>query len=107
MNLLKKLICRFVPIASSPLRGIIHLLPSECCGNIHDRGVVTITADRPYSDSPCYAAENIADLEANSYFNCANMSDMWVRYDFNNMKVILTDYSIRSWYDHTLGNLRS
>jgi hypothetical protein len=107
LKFLKLITCRFVLIPGSPLRGIIHHLTTEFGGNVHDRGVVAITAHRPCSDYPGFAAKNIADLEANSYFDCANESDMWVCYDFKTLKVGLTDYSIRSCYRYDNLSLRS
>jgi hypothetical protein len=107
LNFLKRVTGSFPPIPGSPLNGIIHHLTLECGGNVDDRGIVSITAERVASGSPGYAAKNIADLEANSYFYCANAENMWVCYDFKNMKVILTDYSIRSRYNATCNNLRS
>jgi hypothetical protein len=107
LNLLKRVIGWFPLIPGCPLKGIIHHLTLECGGNVHDRGVVSITADRPYGGNPIYAAKNIADLEADSHFDCANAEDMWVCYDFKNMKVVLTDYSIRSGYNATHQNLSS
>jgi hypothetical protein len=104
---LKLLTGSFPLIPGSPLNGIIHHLTLECGGNVHDRGVVSITADRPWDDSSGCAAKNIADLEANSVFYCADAADMWVCYDFKARKVALTDYSIRSRYDHAQDNLRS
>jgi hypothetical protein len=79
----------------------------EAGGNVHDRGVVAITADRPVNVLSCWTAKNIADLEANSGFYCDNAENMSVCYDFKNMKVVLTDYSIRSRYDAASPNLKS
>jgi hypothetical protein len=107
LKLLKRVVHRFVPIPAAPLNGIIHHLTLECGGNVHDRGVVAITADRPVSGHTGYAAKNIADLETNSYFYCHDAVNMWVCYDFKTMKVALTDYSIRSRYDHEENNLKS
>jgi hypothetical protein len=76
-------------------------------GNVHDRGVVAITAHAPLDGRIEFAAKNIADLEANSYFVSANVSHMWVCYDFKTMKVILTDYSIRSAYHVSSQNVKS
>jgi hypothetical protein len=87
--------------------GIIHHLTAECGGNVHDRGVVTITADRPYDSRPDHAARNIADLEADSVFEFDNAPDMWVCYDFQNRKVVLTDYSIKSFPTKEQVNLKS
>jgi hypothetical protein len=60
----------FVP--TSPLCGIISHLSERCGGNVHDHQLVTITANQPLNDKPCYAAKNAADLTANSYFCSAN-----------------------------------
>jgi hypothetical protein len=68
---------------------------------------VSITTNRPYDGSASYAAKKIADLEADSYFYCAEASDVWVCYDFQNMTVILTHYSIRSRYSGAGYNLKS
>jgi hypothetical protein len=107
LNLLKKVAGRFPPIPSVPLKGIIHHLTLEYGGNVHDRGVVSITANRPYDDHPVNAAKNIADLEADSYFVAANVSGVLVCYDFKTMKVILAGYSIRSCYAGNWQNLKS
>jgi hypothetical protein len=107
LKFLKRVTGSFPPIPGSPLKGIIHHLTLECGGNVHDRGVVAITADRPANDSPGCAAKSIADLEANSWFHSAHAENMWVCYDFKNMKVILTDYSIRSRCDSASNNLKS
>jgi hypothetical protein len=87
----------FIPIPDFPLKGIIHHLTAECGGNVDDRGIVAITADRTYSDLAYYAAKNIADLDENTYFYCANAGDMWVCYDFKDRRVSLTDYSIKAY----------
>jgi hypothetical protein len=107
LKFLKRVTRSFPAIAGSPLNGIIHHLTLECGGNVADRGIVSITADRPCSDSSGLAARNVADLEANSYFYCADAENMWVCYDFKNMKVVLTDYSIRSRYHYAALNLKS
>jgi hypothetical protein len=107
VNSLARVIGGFPLIPGSPLNGIIRHLALECGGNVHDKGVVVITADRPYSNGSTFAVKNIADLEADSFFDCADAKDMWVCYDFRNMKVILTDYSIRSGYNETRQNLKS
>jgi hypothetical protein len=97
----------FPLIPGSPLNGIIHHLTLEFGGNVHDRGVVAITADRPKKDDSRWTAKDIADLEAQSGFYCANAENMWVCYDFKEMKVALTDYSIRSCHCDAHYNLTS
>jgi hypothetical protein len=93
--------CHFDP--SSPLKGIIAHLAQKCGGNVHDRGVVNITADRPYDGDSSHAAKNIADLTADSCFECANAENMWICYDFKNLKIWPTHYSLRSQYDGSSG----
>jgi hypothetical protein len=84
------------PNPSSRLNGIIHNLTEECGGNVHDRGVVAITSTAPYSALTSYAAKNIADWTTESFFDSADVANMWVCYDFKNRKVALTGYSIMS-----------
>jgi hypothetical protein len=84
----------FAPTA--PLRGIISHLSERCGGNVHDHGLVTITANRPCD--PSHAAKNVADLTTDSYFNSISEPNQWICYDFNRMKVKPTHYSIRSYY---------
>jgi hypothetical protein len=86
----------FAPTA--PLRGIISHLSERCGGNVHDHGLVTITANRPTNDHPNYARKKAADLTTNSYFHSANEPNQWICSDFNRMKVNPTHYSIRSYY---------
>jgi hypothetical protein len=67
-----------VPNVSSPLEGIISYLTRKHGGNVHDRGIVTITSTEPkcslfaslppYHDSPNSAAKNAADLTADRFF---------------------------------------
>jgi hypothetical protein len=107
LKLLKRITRRFPLLRDSPLKGMIHHLTIECGGNVADRGIVDITANRPVNTSPVYAAKNIADLEANSFFHSDNAEGMWICYDFKDMKVVLTDYSIRSRYDYNCHHLKS
>ena len=94
--------------SARPLDGIIAHLTKECGGNVHDREVVNITADRPYSSDPSRAAKNIADLErANTHFYCANAENMWVCYDFKEKVVVFEAYSLRAYYDYDDCNLKT
>jgi hypothetical protein len=71
-------------------------LTSKFGGNVHDRGVVTITANRVYSDNPNYATKNAADLGTDSYFNSANEPNQSISFDFRNLTIIPTHYSLRT-----------
>jgi hypothetical protein len=80
---------------SSPLNGIISHLTAKFGGNVHDRGVVHITANRVRSDDPSYAAKNVVDLGTDSYFSSANDANQSICFDFKKMTITPTHYSIR------------
>jgi hypothetical protein len=70
-------------------------LTSKFGGNVHDRNVVTITANRAYDDNPHNAAKNVADLGTNSYFCSANEANQSISFDFQNLTITPTHYSLR------------
>ena len=75
-----------------PLDGIIAHLTRKCGGNVHEKGVVTVTASSVGSGRP----ENVVDLTSDSYFFTKDSPDSWIRYDFEGRRVTPTSYSIRS-----------
>jgi hypothetical protein len=81
---------------SSPLNGIFSHLTAKFGGNVHDRGVVHITANRPCNDSPSYAAKNVVDLGTDSYFRSAYEANQSICFDFKKMTITPTHYSIRT-----------
>jgi hypothetical protein len=85
--------------SSSPLSGIISYLTSKHGGNVSDTNIVTITASSVYSGSSSYVAKNAADLTADSYWYSANEDNSWLCYDFKNMRIKPTHYSVRSRCD--------
>jgi hypothetical protein len=78
------------------LDGIISYLTKKHGGNVHQMGLVTITSKSVYSDDPEYALRNIADLTAGSGFFSKNEPGQWVCWDFGEMRVHLTHYTISS-----------
>ena len=82
---------------SNALNGIIRHLSNECGGNVHDKGVVKITSGTPYSQSPTYAAKNVADVTSGTTFQSANSEFTFVCYDFKDKTIIPTHYSITSF----------
>jgi hypothetical protein len=79
----------------SPLDGIIAYLTSKCGGNVHDRGVVNVTAIST-STGP---AQNVADLQNRSTVlqSKSTESNPWVCYDFKNLQVTPTHYALLSY----------
>ena len=79
---------------SDPLNGIIAHLTRECGGNVHDKGIVNITASSVNSSSE--EKRNAVDFETNTYFVSQNTPNSWICYDFKDSRVSPTSYSVRS-----------
>jgi hypothetical protein len=93
---------QIVPESGIPLCGIISYLSKKRGGNVHDQGVVDITAS---SVNGSYVFKNAADLEnRNSFFQSTNMSNSWLCYDFKSMDITPTHYSIQSYPNGSSGN---
>jgi hypothetical protein len=99
----------FSPVEGSPLEGIISYLSDKCGGNVHERGIVTITGHDCYSDNLCHAAFNAADLKADSYFYSKNERNQSLTYDFGDRRIQVSHYAIRSRHNGGVNdfNLRS
>jgi hypothetical protein len=83
---------------SAPLNGIIAHLTQVCGGNVHDKGAVVITASGTWSN---FLAKHLADLESHGHFCSTNSPKEWVCYDFMDMRVCPTHYTLRSYIDGT------
>ena len=88
--------------ASKPLDGIIAHLTRECGGNVHDRGVVNVTANKVYDDNSYYHPKGVADLESDSIYFSDDGNVPWICYDFKGRRVIPKSYTLRS-YDNAPG----
>jgi hypothetical protein len=86
--------CPFKP--SDPLSGIISYLTMKHRGNVSDTKVVKVTAS---SVNGGWVAKNVADLTDDTNWYSDNEDNSWVCYDFKNMQIKPTHYSIRSRYD--------
>jgi hypothetical protein len=78
------------------LNGIIAHLTRHCGGNVHQEGVVAITASSHMGGNKPH---NVADLTANSRYLSldAQGPNQWVCYDFKDARVRVTHYSIRTF----------
>ena len=95
-----------LPFSSKPLEGVIAHLTRECGENVHDTGIVTVTASRVYDSD--YDSKNAVDLGTNSYYLSKNEKDAWICYDFKERRMISTIYSVRSyWYGYGYSHLKS
>jgi hypothetical protein len=86
------------PYHSSPLDGIISHLISKFGGNVHDHDIVTITANRTLNDDPSHTAKNAAGLGTDSCFHSAYELDQSISFDFRNLRIIPTHYSLRTYH---------
>jgi hypothetical protein len=87
------------PFTWATFNGVISYLMVKCGGNVHDRGVVEITASSILSiDYP----RNSADLGTDSYFKSEDESGQWICLDFKALKIEPTHYTIQAGYDDYL-----
>jgi hypothetical protein len=79
---------RAEPREGSPLDGIIAALTRTAGGNVFDRGIVDVSAS---SVNGNLVARNAVDLGQQNYFRSENQPNQWLRYDFKDRRIRLTD----------------
>ena len=79
-------------VEGSPFKGIMPHLREECGGNIHEKGVVTITESRHERNQPC----QVTDYDWSDYWHTSNSPNSWICFDFEEKRVELTGYSLKS-----------
>ena len=84
---------KFVYDSSKPLDGIIAHLTREFGGNVHDKGIVNVTASSVLGS---YEPKDAVDLEGDKEFASEDKENSWICYDFKDRRVTPTSYSIRS-----------
>ena len=77
------------------LNGIVRFLTKKIeGGNVHEKDVVSVTASSEY---PTSCAKNTVDFDnVNTYLCTYDVENSWLKYDFKDLKVRPTQYSIRS-----------
>ena len=78
------------------LDGIIAFLTRLCGGNVHDKGVVTVTASSYHEGRDIWRPAAV-DLLGDSVFHTADGPGQYCCYDFNARRVSLKSYTIRSY----------
>ena len=81
---------------SDQLNGIIAHLTRKCGGNVHENGLVEVTASSIFSDSSQFQAQNAVELGTDTFFNSKSEPAPWICYDFKKQRVTPTSYSIRT-----------
>jgi hypothetical protein len=92
--LMKKVQCPLKEDKSA--EGMISHLTKKHDGNVHEKGVVTLTSSSIYEDNPKCAAKHVADLVGNYWFMSGDQPDQWVCWDFGQMRVRPTHYTMRA-----------
>jgi hypothetical protein len=77
-----------------PFDGIFSYLTKKYDGNVHDKGIVIITEKSVASTNP---GRNVVDLSSLNWYNSQNEQNQWVCFDFQNMRIKPTHYSIRAY----------
>jgi hypothetical protein len=75
------------------LDGIIASLTTKH-GNVHEKGIVTITSRSVLGDDSKYALQNVAVMKPSSGFTSAGEPFQWICWDFHEMRVRPTGYSL-------------
>jgi prefoldin subunit 5 len=79
------------------LDGIIAYLTKKYHGNVHYRKIVTISSKSDTRDYE-YRVQNAADLSSSRAFDSVDEPEQWVCWDFREMRVRLTHYTIATWF---------
>jgi hypothetical protein len=84
------------------LDGNISHLSMKHGGNVQETGIVKITSKSVRDDDPKFAPQHVADLTSSDFFNSKTEPGQWVCWDFGEMRVCLTHYTmvtinLKSW----------
>ena len=79
---------------SKKLEGIIAYLTREYGGNVHDKGIVNITASGVTDGRE---PKNVANLGKDGDYCSKNEQNSWICYDFKDRRVIPRSYSIMTY----------
>jgi hypothetical protein len=75
--------------------GIISSHTQKRRGNVQDKGIVTVTSKSAYGDG-C-SLRNIVDVASLLLFNSKDEPGQWVCWDFRELRIKPTHYTIKSW----------
>jgi predicted nucleic acid-binding Zn-ribbon protein len=78
------------------LDGIISYLTKKHGGNVSEKRIVTITSKSFHRD-PKYALRTVADLTSDLYFCSRGEPGQWVCWDFHEMRIRPTHYTLTAW----------
>ena len=89
---IRKLESDILNMTGDPQQGIIASLTRNCGGNVHEEGIVEVTA----SGCRFGSLKNVVQLGTNSYFRSNDEPNSWICYDFKTRRVTPTSYMLIS-----------
>jgi outer membrane murein-binding lipoprotein Lpp len=82
-----------------PLDGIIAYLTAKCGGNVHDAGIVELTPSSIEGDNLDHRPKWVLDEGNAHHFGTKNERNPWLCFDFKDMRIIPTHYTIVTDHD--------
>jgi hypothetical protein len=83
----------------APFNGIFSDLTLKHGGNVHDRGIVNVAQSSECNTSGPYPAKNCVDFNSSSFSLTSHQPNQWLSFDFKEMRMRATHYSIRTRTD--------
>ena len=80
------------PPGKGPFRGILSYLRGKCGGNVHQRGLVEITA----SSNGLHQCYQVVDDQWGRYWISKHEPRRYIQFDFKDSRVCVTAYSLKS-----------
>jgi hypothetical protein len=78
--------------SSRPLNGILASLNRECGCNAHTAGTIAITA----SSNGYNQCHQVVDYDSKSYWHSNDVPNSWIRFDFKDRRICVSNYTIRT-----------
>jgi hypothetical protein len=78
--------------SSQPFKGIFSHLSSECGGNVHTNGIVSITA----SSNAYNFCHQVVDYDWSQHWYSNNEANSWIQFDFKDRQILPTHYTVKS-----------
>jgi hypothetical protein len=78
--------------STTPWSGVLAHLTSVCGGNVHKKGVVTITSSSD-SYNKCY---QVANHGWSDYWFSGDSPNSWIQFDFKESKISMSEYTLKA-----------
>jgi hypothetical protein len=86
---------RYPYVAGHEFQGIVNALTKKCGGNVHEKGIVNITASSDASNK----AFRVANHGWNNYWYSTSQPNSWICFDFKEKRISLEHYTLKSGGD--------